>query len=544
MNPTIGNLFHNLRAEIANGLAALPGERPAWLVMEMSGAYPMRTPRRKLTGFPPPLGPLPESVESFARKLSALARAPWLRGVVLRSEGLEVSLATAYSLREAVIAFRRSNKSVVCLTSGLDMASYLFASAADEIIAPESAEFRISGLAFGVLFMRDALGRFGIHFEKMAIREYKNAMDGFVRQEMSEAQREQYEALLDSLQESFTGAVADSRGVTSERVKAWIDEGVTSSARALALGMIDRIAYEDEALTKEHKPFHAGARFLGARIRPLSEGRVAVISLQGAIVPGKSRRMPFPLPLLGAQLAGAETITRAFRQAEADESTAAIVFYVDSGGGSALASDLIWREVARIRAKKPVVAVMGEVAASGGYYVLAHASRIIATPMTITGSIGVVSGKAVLAGFNRKYGLNPETVSRGRYALTYSSDRPFDDEERALLERYNREVYDRFTQRVAEGRNLSVARVDELGRGRVWSGADALEHGLVDELGDVALGIRRARELAGLSEAAAVWNVEAPAKMLLPTPENAEALLKLFRRERLWLMHPALIRLE
>jgi protease IV len=254
--------------------------------------------------------------------------------------------------------------------------------------------------------------------------------------------------------------------------------------------------------------------------------------------------MPFPLPLLGAQLAGAETITRAFRQAEADESTAAIVFYVDSGGGSALASDLIWREVARIRAKKPVVAVMGEVAASGGYYVLAHASRIIATPMTITGSIGVVSGKAVLAGFNRKYGLNPETVSRGRYALTYSSDRPFDDEERALLERYNREVYDRFTQRVAEGRNLSVARVDELGRGRVWSGADALEHGLVDELGDVALGIRRARELAGLSEAAAVWNVEAPAKMLLPTPENAEALLKLFRRERLWLMHPALIRLE
>jgi protease-4 len=543
---TLPNLLYNLSVELANQLAALPGKRPEWLVLEVSGSYPVRAQKRKLTEFPPALGPRPETLESFQRKLGLLARAPWLKGISLRCQSLELAPATAYALRRAVLDFKRSGKRVLCLLDEVSMSSYYLASAADEVIVPESASFGVTGLALGVLFMRDALARYGVHFEKLAIREYKNALDQFVRQDMSEAQREQYEALLESAQREFLGAVAGSRKVTPQTVKSWIDEGVTSAERARELGMVDSVAYEDEAL-RGQQAFAAGARFLRRKRRPLAAKRIAFVSLSGLIVPGKSRNIPLPLPILGGPQAGSETMIRALRQAEGDSSTEAIVFYVDSGGGSALASDLIWREIARIRSQKPVVAVMGTVAASGGYYVLTHAHHVIAAPMTVTGSIGVISGKPVLEGFNSKYGLNPETLSRGRYALTNSPDKPYSEAERAFVERAMTHIYEQFIRKVAEGRKLSRERVDELGRGRIWSGADALERGLVDELGDVALAIERAREMAGLSEGAAVWNVEAPAKMLLPTAQDPSTLVRALRpllRERCLLLHPAQLALE
>ena len=390
--------------------------------------------------------------------------------------------------------------------------------------------------------MRDALARYGVSFEKVAIDEYKNAGDNFVRQEMSSAQREQYGALLDSLEATFLNDVAEARGVTPGQVQGWIDEGVTSAEQALDLGMIDRVAYEDEVLGKEHKPLRAGARFLTKKLRPLDTKRVAVVSLSGVIVSGKSRRTPFPLPLIGSLQAGSETLLRAFRTAEADENTAAIVFHVDSGGGSALASDLIWREVVRVRREKPVVAVMGNLAASGGYYVLTHADHVIAAPTTITGSIGVLASKVVLEDFNEKYGFNPQALSRGRYILAFNSSHSFDEEERALVERSIGEVYERFTGRVAQGRNMTKERVNEIGRGHIWSGRDALDIGLVDELGGVALGIQRAKEIAGLHEDAPTWNVQAPAKMLLPTSEDPSTLMRslaTLRRERVLLLEPA-----
>jgi len=250
---------------------------------------------------------------------------------------------------------------------------------------------------------------------------------------------------------------------------------------------------------------------------PVGEKRVAVINLEGIIVPGKSRRTPFPLPLIGDQQAGSETILTAFRLAEKDASTAAIVFYVDSGGGSALASDLIWRELKRVGVKKPVVAVMGSVAASGGYYVLTNARHIVAAPTTITGSIGVLTVKFVLQEFHAKYGFQPEVIARGRFAQLYSANQPFSSEEQELLTRYIGEVYQRFVSRVAEGRRLGKEAVDGLGQGRIWSGEDALARGLVDELGDIATGLERAKALAGLHPEAPVWNVRAPARLLLPT---------------------------
>ncbi len=537
---TLQNLLANARVTLQNALAMLPGERPEYLVVELSGSYPARKQKRKL--FPPQLGAQETSLEAFSEQIEALARADWLKGVVFRLNDLSVDLTTARSLREEVVKLKKAGKHTTLYAPQLDLPSYYLATAADEVIMPDGGELFVLGLAVQITFMRDALARFGVSFDKLAIDEYKNAGDNFARQEMSDAQREQYGALLDSLEATFLNDVAEARKVTPGQVQGWIDEGVSSPQHALELGMIDRVAYEDEVLHRAHKPLRAGARFLTQKPRPLNTKRVAVISLSGIIVPGKSRRTPFPLPLIGSLQAGSETLLRAFRAAAADESTAAIVFLVDSGGGSALASDLIWREVTRVRRDKPVVAVMGGVAASGGYYVLTHADHVVAAPTTLTGSIGVLTSKFVFEDFNARYGFHPQALSRGRYILAFNSARSFDDEERALVQRFIGEVYERFTDRVAEGRNLSKARVNEIGRGHIWSGKDALEIGLVDELGGVTLGIRRAKEIAGLHADAPTWNVDAPSKMLLPTQEDPSTLLRALaplRREKALLLEPA-----
>ena len=318
-------LRHNAGVALKNAVAALPGERPKWLVVELSGSYPARERRRKLLTFPPELGPQDDSLESLRKTVTALAAAPWLDGVVFRLEGLDVNLTTAYALGRLINVLKRAGKRTVCYLTRLDLPRYYVAASADEVVTPPGAELFVTGLALETTFMRDALARFGVSFDKLAIKEYKNAGDQFVRQEMSAAQREQLEALLASLEATVLERIAAARGTTPETVRGWIDEGVTSAARALELGMIDRVAYEDEVLDEEHKPLAAASRFL--RREPQAPGKgVAVISLLGIIVTGKSQRSPVPLPLLGALQAGSDTLLAAFRAAEKDERSAAIVF--------------------------------------------------------------------------------------------------------------------------------------------------------------------------------------------------------------------------
>lgn len=545
--PTVADRVRDAAARARNAVVeVLPGERPAWLVFEVRGAYPARRPRRRLLSPAARFGAeRGSSQEAFADRIDALLRAGWLEGVVLRIGELRIDLATAFALRGGIERLRAGGVRVVAAASELDGASYYLASAADEIVAPESAELRVQGMALTTVFMADALARVGVRFEKLAIDEFKNAGDAFALPAMSEAQRRQYDALLDAMERHYLEAVGAGRGADPDEVRDWIDRGVTSAHAAREAGMIDRVAYEDEILDDRHAPYVAGARFLPSRTRPLGAKRVAVVSLEGAIVPGASRRPPVPLPFLGEATAGSETLVRALRAAARDASTAAVVLHVDSGGGSALASDLIWREVRRLAARKPVVAVMGGVAASGGYYVLTHATRVLAAPTTITGSIGVLTGKFVLEAFQARYGFEAETLRRGRFAALHEASRGWDEAERDLLRRSNQEVYDRFVARVADGRGLSRSRVHEIGRGRVWSGTDALDLGLVDELGDVRLAIARAKELADLPPDAATWNVEAPKRLLLPTEAEPAALARAWApllRERTLLMHPAIVR--
>jgi protease IV len=541
---SLQTIVHTVRAGARNALTLLPGERPEWVVVELSGTITPRPERPRFLGLPipAPARRARPSLADLTATLESLGRAPWLKGVLFRVEALHADPATAFALRRAITALGDAGKRTVAYLTHLDLTGYYVASAAAEVVAPESADIGLRGLGLSITFMRDALAKLGVRFEKLAIDEYKNAFDNLVRQEMSAPHREQLEALLDRFDEHYSGAIGASRSLSAAQVRALVDEGLTSAARAKEGGLLDRIAYEDEIVGPKHLPLAEARRFLGAPVPPLRGGRVAVVSLTGGIMPGKSRRLPSPL---GGRTAGAETVVRALRAAADDASTRAVVFFVDSGGGSALASDLIGREVRRVAAQKPVVAVMGAVAASGGYYVLTHATRVIAAPTTVTGSIGVLTGKLVADELFARWGLRAELIRRGRYALMLDPSQPLSDDERALLRRANGEIYDRFVGRVADGRHLTVERVRELARGRVWAGTDALAAGLVDELGDLGTGLARARELAGLGPHAPVWDVEAPDELLLPKAPDAAALLELaapILRETSWLVLPAWFR--
>ncbi len=512
---------------LRNAIAkVLPGDRPGWVVLELTGPFRPRKSKRKLLSPDTLMGKeLTLTQEELEALVSALLEAEWLEGVVVRLQDLALDWASAYAVRRQLERLREGGKRLVVTANHLRDLEYYVATVGHEIVVPDSGEMNVNGMALTSTYMADFLARFGMSVDKLAIREYKSAMDNFARSSMSEGQREQMTVLLESIHQHFLRTTAAGRSQDPAAVRSWVDEGVTSATQAAEIGMVDRVAYEDEFISKDHKPLAAAAQFLTRPVRSTAPGRVALVSLEGNIIPGKSRKPPVPLPLFGDRMAGSETLVSALRAAGKDKRTKAVVFHVDSGGGSALASDLIWREVKLLAARMPVVAVMGAVAGSGGYYVLTHATKVLAAPTTITGSIGVVSLKPVMEEFNRKYGFNPETLKTGRYANLYSSAQPWDDEERALVSRYMEGVYDRFVTRVAEGRGLSKERVNEIGRGRLWSGQDAIEVGLVDELGDVGNAIDLAKNLAGLPANAAVWNVQAPQKYVLPVGTDAESFM-------------------
>lgn len=512
------------RALVHNALARMPGKRPPQVVVDLHGPYPARTAKAPFFGLPIPaeLRVVTPALEDLERDLAALGAAPWVKSVVLRMEGLSVDWVTAQALRRLVGELEEAGKETIAYLSHLTWTSYYVASAAKTIAIPESADFDMKGLGVASNYYGAALEHIGVRFEKLAIGEYKSAFENFIRKDMSAGQREQLSALLESLEAQFVGDVADARRLSTRAVRDAIDEGLTSAAQAARLRFIDRVAYEDEIIAEDACSLRGIDRHLPMKA-PEGDRRVAVVSVEGTITTGKSRRSPLPIPVMGVT-AGSETVIRCLRAAERDPMTAAIVLHVDSGGGSALASDLIAHEVNRIGAKKPIVAVMGKVAASGGYYVLAGAAHVMAAAGTVTGSIGVLTGKLSMNNLYARYGVVTETLQRGKFALMDSAAAPFTDEERALLERANAEVYERFITRVAEGRKMSKERVDELGRGRVWSGADALKHGLVDELGDVGLAIKRAAELAKISPRSSTWNVSAPKQLILPNAKDPTTL--------------------
>jgi protease-4 len=559
----ISDLFRNTRLALANGIRLLRRKGMDYVTIEVKGGYPERTPRPQrrfplsLLPWPPP----PPSVESFNYALDRVAIDPRVKGVVLLITGLSAGPATVTSLRDAVVRFRRTGKQAIAYLNDVDMWSYYLASACDQVLAPESGSFRAAGLWSEVTFLKDTLAMAGIKADFEAIAEYKTSPDTFRRSKMTDPHREMLESLLDSIYDEVIERVADGRSTTAKHVRKALDSVPFGAEQARDAGLLDDVCYEDELparLGTHETPAallaweQAQRRLIRSR-RWRSRRAVGVISLEGMIVPGSSRQPPMPLPIplpIPSRQAGSDTLIQQIRAAAADRRLAAVIIHVDSPGGSALASDLIWREIAHLRHTKPVVVHMSNVAASGGYYVSAAASAIVAQPLTLTGSIGIFGGKFVTKGLYDKIQAHREVVSRGKAAGLYSDMTAFSDEERDRIRADIGAGYERFKARVAEGRDMTQEQVEAIARGRVWTGKQALEHHLVDELGDLSAATDRACELAQLSPRRYVPLVDVTAgSRQPPQPFPAEAgewltgLLRL-SRESIFAMAPWEIRIR
>lgn len=448
-------------------------------------------------------------------KLRQLREDPEVGAVLLRVSGLALGAARAEELRGAVEELGQRKRVVAYLEDG-GLEEYLVASAASRIEMAPLATLRLTGYATGGLYLKEALARLGIAVEVIAIGKYKSAGEALGAGGMSEADREQREALLEDLFARRVKTLAEARRLAPEKVRELVDQGLFDAEGARRAGLVDEVAFPDELekrlglSRRSERSWEAPAPRAAQRWG--SRPAVAVVQVSGMIVPGRSRSFLVP-----GGLSGADTVVELLHRAAADRAVRAIVVRIDSPGGDALASDLIRRAMVEARQKgKPVVVSMGDVAASGGYWIATGAEQIVAQPGTITGSIGVVGLKPDLSGLLGKVGVKQETLKRGAKADLFSLARPWTAEERTALERHMASAYQLFLARVAEGRQRPVAEIEPLAQGRVWSGSQALSMQLVDRLGSLRDAVALARQRAGIPPGAEVEvrRMEAPRGLL------------------------------
>ncbi|HZE73430.1 MAG TPA: signal peptide peptidase SppA [Pyrinomonadaceae bacterium] len=428
-----------------------------------------------------------------------------IKAILLDIDMSGVGWAKAEEIRDAIADFRTSGKPVYSyMEFGLNK-EYYIANACDRIYMAPPGELFTTGLAADVMFFRGSLDKLGVYPDIYQIGKYKSAADIFTRKEMSDAHREATNSLLDDLYGRYVEAISKGRKKTADEARAIIDNAPYSASKAKDAGLIDGAMYRDE-VEKELKsklgykesdelPITRGSAYKD--VEPESLGlnkgeRIAVIYGTGDIGSGKSENSPS-----GEQSIGSDTMARAIGDAAADKTIKAIVLRVDSPGGSGLASDIIWHAVEGAKQKKPVVVSMGDVAASGGYYISCGANKIVSQPSTITGSIGVLAGKPVVKGLYDWLGISNEYVLRGKNAGMFRETEKFSDSERQKFQEWiNTTYYDDFVPKVARGRNKNVEYIDSVGQGRVWTGFQAKERGLVDEFGGLDRAVEVAKELA------------------------------------------------
>ncbi len=460
---------------------------------------------------------LPDVLDGL-RRARADAR---VKILVARLGGRPIGLAAVQELRHAIADFAEAGKTTIAWAESFGEFSagnvqYYLATAFEQIWLQPSGDLGLTGIAVERIFLRGVLDRLGAEFQVAKRHEFKSAAEQFTETGFSAPAREETERLTASVTEQLVQAIADRRGLSRTRVTELIDAGPFLAARAHADGLVDELGYRDEVYAHARKQAGPDAavlylgryqrgKVLAERARnavlqqsAVPEPGVALIYASGPIRRGRSGRGP----LTGSAM-GSDTIAAAIRAAAKDPHIRAIVLRVNSPGGSYVASDTIWREVVRARAGgMPVVVSMGDVAASGGYYISMAADEIVAQPGTITGSIGVITGKPVLGEAIGRAGVTSDLVSHGAHAAMFSQLRPFSADEWALVNDWLDHIYADFTGKVATGRGMTTDQVHEVARGRVWSGADALAHGLVDELGGLDRATAIARRRAGLPDSA------------------------------------------
>jgi protease IV len=486
------------------------------------------------TGFDPMAiisgGGRPMALREAVAAIHRAAEDDRVAGLIARVQLRAAAAGPVQELRAAIAAFSDEKPSLAWAETYPGTLSYYLASAFREVWMQPSGTVGLVGFATSALFLRDALAKAGIEAQFVARGEYKSAANLFTQDRYTDAHREADSRLLTSLHGQVWQAVAESRHIDPAAVDELANKAPLLRDAAVTGRLVDRIGFRDEAYARiselvgapgispetgdadsdTHAPprmyLTRYAKATAPRPRPQmpsipgrkSKPTVAVVTLHGPIVSGRGGPQVLPF---GNSSAGGDTIAAALREAAADDSVSAIVLRVDSPGGSVTGSETIWREVNRIReGGTPVVASMGAVAASGGYYVSMGANKIVANAGTITGSIGVVTGKLVARELKDRLGVGSDSVRTNENADAWSINKPFTDEQHAHVEAEADLFYTDFVERVAAGRKLSVEAVDAVARGRVWTGADALERGLVDELGGLRTAINRAKVLAGFDE--------------------------------------------
>jgi len=420
--------------------------------------------------------------------------------LLLHVRGNGLGWANTFELRSSLIDFKSAGKPLIAFVEYASNRSYAIASAADEVYLHPRGTVDLRGVRAELTFVKGALDKLGVEAEFERFGEYKDGPDVYLRQDMSPESREALGAVVDTLHDALVTAVAEGRGMTVERAVQAMSEGPLTAEISQRLGLVDGLKYWDEvrdALTpadEEWRPMTiAGYRNARGSASAFStQGRIAIIYGIGAIVSGSSGE-----DSVFGRVMGADTIAGAFRAVREDDDIDAVVFRIDSPGGSDIASDVIWREAMLTHAEKPVVISMGNVAASGGYWIAMASDTIVAEETTITGSIGIYGGKFNLSGLYEKIGLSRDGISSAPSADFFSDNRRFTAEERRRFRGMLEDGYRAFLQRVSEARGKTIDEVDALARGRVWAGREALEHGLVDELGGLQRALAIAKEKAG-----------------------------------------------
>jgi protease-4 len=542
--------------------------------------------------------------ETFKAKLDRIKKAqkdPKVQGLILEIDGAGIGWGRLHELRRAVADFRAAGKKAFAYLDEGDAKDYLAAAACDRVALPESGGLMITGLSAEVSFYKDLLDKLRIKVDTVKMGNYKGAVEPFTRTELSKENREQIESILDDhFDNDLVRLIVESRPgkrFTTEQVRAMIDQGPFTAKQALALGLIDKIAYVEDFeadLKKElgaekvevtrnygkskgddvdmSNPFAIFKLLSPPKKAESKNPKVAVIYAVGQIATGKGGA-----GFLSGEAVGSTTMVEAIRKAEKDDTVKAIVLRVDSPGGSALASDLIWKELAK--SKKPVVASMGDVAASGGYYICMAARKIYAEPGTLTGSIGVFGMKFVTGGLLDMAGVKTEVIRRGKHAGILSTATPYTDSERATMTALIQEIYDQFIDKALQGRKqagvpMTREKLLSLAGGHVWTGRQAKANGLVDELGTLDDAIAAAKEMAGIakdkemellllpkgtsfldrlmegkSEAGSMLGTLPAADLLAQTPELQRSLRALgtflnLRQDRAILMSPYLLEVK
>jgi protease IV len=445
------------------------------------------------------------------RELWSLAEEPRVDAVVLELRDTPAdTLAHAQELRDAVLDLREHGKAVLCHLEDADVTALYTCAAANRILINPAGGIRFAGLRARYVFFARLLESIGVRAEVVAIGSHKSAPERFTRSESTEVSRADKIDLLQQMERQITEGVAAGRNLSFSSVRAAAKEGPFMGPRAQQVGFVDGVAFDDEIHKSLEDLLHRSTRLttddrrLPSPERFAAQPSIALVYVEGDMIDGRSRQVP----VLDAEVVGSYTIADSLKAARENELIRAVVLRIESPGGSSTAADVIWRQVQLTAKVKPVIVSMGGYAASGGYYIAAPGTRIFANPATLTGSIGVFYGKADASRLLDKLGIDVEVYKTTDRADADAMYRPFTEGERTELERNLYQFYDLFLDRVATGRKLTKSSVDRVGQGRVWTGEQAKENGLVDELGGLRQALAYARQLSGLSSEAPI--VELP----------------------------------